>query len=170
MTKRTCSAVDCDKATRTGSADLCEAHYMKWYRYGTTEPRHPSRRRDIAGQRFGTLVAISYDGKAWFCQCDCGGTRLARINALLTIDYSYSAIHNRLKTDRGPASSHPCVDCGNKARHWSYDHTDENEHLGASGLSKGVAYSMDPDRYAPRCVPCHKTFDLAHIAATKVYG
>ena len=51
---------------------------------------HPSRRKDIAGQRFGRLVAIrsevrKRDGRPftwWLCQCDCGTRKWIVITAL----------------------------------------------------------------------------------------
>lgn len=38
-------------------------------------------------------------------------------------------------------------------------HAPEEQH--EYGLSTNpVAYSMNPDHYQPRCVPCHKRYDL----------
>lgn len=43
------------------------------------------RKRDIAGMRFGRLVAISsirvskYGDYEWLCECDCGNTKIARL-------------------------------------------------------------------------------------------
>lgn len=34
-------------------------------------------RYDITGQRFGRLVAVSYEPGKWLCRCDCGKTTLA---------------------------------------------------------------------------------------------
>src|SRR3954467_15274800 len=49
----------------------------------STEMNIPIGRRaiDIAGQRFGRLIALSYAGKGnngalWLCRCDCGGEKL----------------------------------------------------------------------------------------------
>lgn len=40
---------------------------------------------DLAGKRFGRLVAISYSGKGrWLCNCDCGNSKEIRSNALTT--------------------------------------------------------------------------------------
>lgn len=42
---------------------------------------------DIAGRRFGRLVALKYaHNKMWACQCDCGETKLIRSYSLLTGD------------------------------------------------------------------------------------
>jgi hypothetical protein len=50
------------------------------------------------------------------------------------------------------------IECGNEAEHWSYDHLDPNEQYGPDG-----AYTTDLTHYQPRCVSCHKTYDLAFV-------
>lgn len=69
---------------------------------------------------------------------------------------SYDDMHRRVKRARGSASGYPCVTCGGPARHWSYDHEDPAELTSEKG-----AYSTEPQHYVPRCVPCHKRYDLA---------
>lgn len=69
---------------------------------------------------------------------------------------TYSAVHQRLRKTRGPASKSVCVDCGEAAAQWSYDRSCPRERSAPEG-----PYSVDLDRYVPRCVPCHKMFDLA---------
>lgn len=71
---------------------------------------------------------------------------------------SYAAMHSRLNHRRGLARRRACVDCGQPARHWSYDHADPNEVTSASGLE----YSTEPAHYAPRCRSCHFAFDQAY--------
>ena len=68
---------------------------------------------------------------------------------------TYVAAHDRVRAIRGKASQFPCVDCGEKARDWSYDHEDENELVNP----KGHAYSPEPEHYFPRCKHCHTLFD-----------
>jgi hypothetical protein len=157
----------------------CRAHYFKLWRYGTPTPVHPPPAfEDLTGQRFGALTVVEREGKRWRCQCDCGGTTIAWLNNLksgnhLTCgdrathrrrpDAGYTAAHDRVTSDRGHARDYPCADCGGPARHWCYDRDDPNERL-AEGLSaRPVPYSLDPAYYTPRCVSCHKLFDLAHI-------
>lgn len=73
-------------------------------------------------------------------------------------DATNKAVHLRLRAQRGKAKSWMCVDCSCPALHWSYDHTDPDElHDEVKG-----PYSLDPDRYMPRCARCHKLFDLRH--------
>lgn len=71
---------------------------------------------------------------------------------------SYAAMHGRLNHRRGRARRHSCVDCGQPARHWSYDHADPNELTSPTGLE----YSTNLDHYQPRCRPCHEAFDKAY--------
>lgn len=69
---------------------------------------------------------------------------------------TYHAVHQRLRYQRGAASAHPCVSCGEQAAHWAYDHNDPSE-LVCPDLK--CRYSTDLERYQPMCVPCHKAFD-----------
>lgn len=73
---------------------------------------------------------------------------------------SYDGAHARVRRSRGKASDHKCVDCGRAACDWSYDHSDPNELYGAVGSKyDGIAYSLNPDHYQPRCKACHLAFD-----------
>lgn len=77
-------------------------------------------------------------------------------------DATYSAAHQRVRKLRGRASDAPCVDCGAAAAQWSYDRNDPNEKSGEY-QGRPTVYSTDADHYSPRCVPCHKRFDLAAL-------
>ena len=70
------------------------------------------------------------------------------------------AIHKRLSRARGPASAHPCIDCGKPADDWSYNNADPDELMGQVGDSV-CAYSLDLSNYDARCRPCHRIFDGA---------
>lgn len=173
MSNDTCCVDGCDRPVKRKS--LCYAHYMKNWRYGTPTPEHPPTWVDLRGQRFGTLVVQVRVGSKWSCLCDCGDSRLVSAGELnrtgerntcgadgrhLSGDVGYTAAHDRCRRVHGPIREHVCVDCGKQARHWSYNHDDPDELL-AHGLSaRPVAYSVDPAHYSPRCVPCHKRFDL----------
>lgn len=86
-----------------------------------------------------------------------GDPAVCKPNSTRKPDPAYRSVHSRLASDRGPARQYPCVDCGDQAQHWSYDHTDPAE-LRSPG---GQPYSLDPQRYKPRCVRCHIAFDRA---------
>lgn len=156
----------------------CYAHYMKAWRYGTPTPQHPSRIVDLTGSTFGLLTVVERQGKKWLCHCDCGATTLVRPGDLNRGTASscgstrlhrrqdsagYRAAHDRVYRDRGRAADHQCVDCGQPAHHWSYNHDDPDERTSRSLPTNGIAFSLKPDHYSPRCVPCHKTFDLNAI-------
>ena len=179
-----CTAKNCAKPVKR--AGLCYGHYMKQWRYGTPEPEHKSRYEDVSGRRFGTLVAISYNGNGnWLCECDCG----SRVTRALSADLkrrkrptcgngmcrrdevpSYAAVHQRLVNDLGQASRYECADCPAGARQWSYDHQDSEELHSLDEATLGIAYSADQGHYQPRCVPCHKRFDLSHQNGTHLAG
>lgn len=186
-----CTVADCMKRARSRSAELCPMHYHRLYRYGTLETtkalvergeRPPAQvRTELRGQRFGTLTVLEPDGEYWECQCDCGEKRRTRIGDLnrtgdastcgikanhLSDTADYSAAHTRVRNLRGSAADFRCVDCGRQAYHWSYDHADPDERTSRAERTVGVAFSLNPCHYQPRCVPCHKTFDLGRINGT----
>jgi hypothetical protein len=71
---------------------------------------------------------------------------------------TYIAMHNRMRKRLGLASAHMCAEqCGNRALHWSYDHTDSNDKIDAS---TGLIYSVDMTHYTARCAKCHKRLDI----------
>lgn len=192
----TCTVEECEKPARSRTAKLCPMHYHRLYRYGTLErtttlvargertlpPSHPRQPQHNPGDVIGTLTLIHRDGTHWVCRCTCGETRRATAGELnrtgeqntcgtkvnhLSDTAEYGAAHGRVRTRRGPASNHACADCGEPAQHWSYDHLDPNERISSRGESKGCAYSLVVDHYQPRCVPCHKRYDLDMINGTR---
>lgn len=174
MTNATCSLPDCPKPMKR--AGFCYGHYMKNWRYGTPAPDFGPGWEDIRGQRFGTLVVVERVDHRWRCDCDCGRTRLVSAGDLnrhgdastcgdrrthRRLDMAgYTAAHQRCRSDRGRVQGHPCVDCGKQAQHWSYNHDDPDELLAYDLSAHPVAYSLKSEHYSPRCVSCHKRFDL----------
>lgn len=142
---------------------------------------HRTRLQDLTGKRFGTLVALDRDLNAstrrghWRCQCDCGAIKTVRA-AYLTSGISstcgdravhpaapngmgrphYMTAHNRLRSQRGPASDHSCVDCGATAVHWSLDPQPGHVVYTVDGQ---YPFSDDVMAYRPRCAACHFYFD-----------
>lgn len=179
MQDTTCSVDRCDNPVKR--CGFCYGHYMKNWRYRTPTPTFEPQHADIAGQRFGRLVVIRREPSIWVCRCDCGATVRAGTHHLQKRgqsscaacaafsrrrdDAGYGAAHDRVRRERGSATLHRCVDCGTGARHWSYDHGDPEELTAVVPGGYEVAYSLDPDHYAPRCVPCHKRFDLGRLDA-----
>ncbi|MBF4625532.1 hypothetical protein [Clavibacter sp. VKM Ac-2872] len=157
---------------------MCASHYMRKWRYGDPLHTPPRPYRDLTGLRFGDLIVTSrVDSDSWSAACTCGATTTARTGdlnrgAALTCGdrrahrrtaTTYHAVHDRLTVDRGRAAEHDCADCGGPAAQWSYDHADPDE-LAAEDIKGRPLYSLDPDHYQPRCVPCHKVLDLHHAA------
>lgn len=180
-----CPVDGCTKAAyRKG---YCYAHYMKDWRYGTPTPKHEPTWMDVRGQRFGTLTVTSERiGRFWVCACDCGETTLRDVGNLRIIgdgntcgtpgkhyytdEPGYTAAHQRVKRIHGSASQHSCIDCNESAYHWSYDHMDADELTYEYEPGKLIAYSAKPEHYHPRCVPCHKRYDLDRIDSALAMG
>lgn len=69
---------------------------------------------------------------------------------------SYAAVHGSIREERGPASTHPCFDCGGVARDWSYQYNGSPEIVDP----RGRRYADDVwGCYVPRCGRCHAAFD-----------
>lgn len=76
---------------------------------------------------------------------------------------SYGNAHKQVVKAKGKASLYRCINCPELARHWSYDHLDHDEHFDSQ---RGLAYSMQPRHYRPRCVKCHQAHDARfHLAS-----
>lgn len=70
----------------------------------------------------------------------------------------YAAAHIRVQVAKGAAAEHACVDCGLGASDWSYEGGDLDELVEIiNGYPR--RYSLDPDRYQPRCRSCHRIKD-----------
>jgi hypothetical protein len=162
-----CRVDGCDRHPNRLRGTICETHYCRIRRTGTTDPRPP----------LPPIQPCSVDG------CDtpararthglCGKHREAQrrwgdptINKAgwaRRDDPGYRAAHRRVARSKGPASRHACP-CGAPAAHWAYDHQDPDQRIGQAGAEgEGLPYSLDPSHYRPRCVPCHKTEDLARL-------
>lgn len=173
-----CAVDDCTKDAYR--KEYCYAHYMKAWRYGTPTPQHEPAWTDLRGQRFGTLTVTEHrDGRFWVCACDCGEYARRTTNALTqygdastcatpgkhyySAEPGYTAAHDRVKRLHGSASEHRCIQCDSQAYHWSYDHMDPDELEYEYAPGKLIAYSAKVEHYHPRCVPCHKRYDLDRI-------
>lgn len=62
---------------------------------------------------------------------------------------TYAAVHLRLTRQRGPASTHTCVDCGKPARDWSWNRTGPS--MSGPRYGKQVTWGTDLADYSPRC-------------------
>lgn len=173
-----CAVEGCSKEVRR-RGPYCYPHYMKNWRYGTPTPVHAKFRKDLTGERFGKLVVLEHAGSGmWKCVCDCGVEVVKRTGDLNRTEKptcsvgslcrradvtSYSGAHDRIRRDRGSASEYDCVDCGRQASQWSYNHSDFDELYSAEKASFGLPFSLDVGNYDPRCIPCHKRFDIDRL-------
>jgi rubredoxin len=73
----------------------------------------------------------------------------------------YRAAHTRVQAARGHATAYRCEGCGGPAVDWAYRHDDPAELVDVVN-GKPRHYSLDSDRYAPLCRPCHRRLDHAH--------
>lgn len=185
-----CTVDGCEREATRRRRTWCEMHYYRARRTGTTEliQRTSPKGRPIKAQRR-QRGQCSVEGcelidagphrmcaKHWtrvqrhgspdvvIHQRDRNLPRRERSRHWTGDDASYFAIHQRLRYQRGPARTHVCVDCGNHARQWSYQRTGGP----SQRESPEGPYSVDLDDYVPRCVPCHKKFDLAHLGRTTI--
>lgn len=76
----------------------------------------------------------------------------------------YRAAHMRITAERGRAAEQACIDCGEQAADWSYNHDDDDEIIADDATHAGMAYSLDPQHYSSRCRTCHRAHDLEHAA------
>ena len=85
-------------------------------------------------------MAVRGPNRGRFCSRSC----VQQSRPIRTDTPTYGARHYRVRTTRGNAASHPCVDCGNPAYDWSQIHGTKGE---------------EPEHYAARCRPCHRLYD-----------
>ena len=172
VTDTTCAIADCGYPTRW--QDLCNAHSVRLLRTG--ERGGPVRRR---GPKAAKLCGADRCTSPHYCGGYCtrhyqqiqkrGAIEPPRITGAEHASWqgdeiTYRTAHNRVEGAYGPARSRVCIDCSSPADHWSYNHTDMDEKVSDGGQP----YSTDVTNYSPRCVPCHKRFDLARIDAMPV--
>ena len=174
MPDRSCSVGDCSRPTRSARAELCNTHYFRVRRTGSTGPaeiwdrqRKPCAMDDCDEQAAGYgycnrhYLRVRSHGDPTYVTPRTGETASRwRGDAV-----GYHGAHDRVRDNRGSASRFACIGCGQAALHWAYDHADPDELLDPEG-----PYSAKVEHYQPMCVPCHKRFDLARIATQRSAG
>lgn len=171
-----CTIDGCHNRSRSTANPHCEKHYYRLRRNGTLDDPEVITGTCIAngcekaatsgGKLFG-LGAMGYCRKHFLRLRNRGDVNFEfkgeRSHFWTGDAATASAVHQRVRAARGSASSWCCTDCARPAEHWSYDHTDQEERFDAE---KGP-YSLDIDRYFPRCVRCHKRFDMDYLLAKR---
>lgn len=168
MPDRTCSVDGCER--KPLAKGLCKAHYERQRRNGTPggavgPPRfyRPVPACSVEGcdrpHKTNGYCGMHYQRwRKW------GDASICKPRAQFGAEHpcwkgdavGYLGAHHRVERAKGRADSHRCVDCGEPAAAWSYDHLDPNERHGGKGK---WPYSTSPDHYQPRCHGCHNRFD-----------
>lgn len=171
-----CSIDGCDRQIHNGRG-WCRMHYFRWRRSG--DPGEAAHRKRTKRLPECIVDGCSNPDQSAPGYCSMHYTRLKRHGSIEVCippeeirrrrgaanrnwvgdAVGYGAAHERIRRRRGPARDYVCVDCGVVAQHWSYDHADPNQKI-----ENGMLYSVDIDHYEPRCIPCHKVFDLTFLA------
>lgn len=166
MEDPTCVVPDCSRKRRSARSRHCEAHYYRLRRSGSLDLKPRPVRGACTVDECGRIAA-TIGG-----MCGMHAQRVKKHGDPTVVlyvkgevadahpswrgaDITYSGAHSRVRAARGAARGPRCVDCDAPAKHWSYSHDDPNELVSDEG-----PYSADVEHYAPRCVSCHKTFDL----------
>lgn len=185
--RKKCDVDGCEKPARTGRAAHCPMHYHRLYRNKPLGDATPKKRTAKLPECV-IVGCINPDKTSGYCSMH--AARIARHGDPHTViasnerdlptgtrhhnwagtDAGYGAAHDRVKRLHGPAREQACTTCGGAAAHWSYDHTDPDERHEIVRGGYLVAYSTNPDHYSPRCVPCHKRYDLDRIDSTPPTG
>jgi hypothetical protein len=133
-----CTVDGCSRAHL--ALGYCKRHYRALKSYG--DPLHVQVRKASQEPRLRTGPRRGPDAPNWVSDDD----------------VQYATAHDRIRRVKGRASEHRCVDCGGSAKEWSYIGGAPDERV---GQYQGVLFkfSLDQDFYAPRCVPCHRSFD-----------
>lgn len=150
---RTCSLEGCDRKHQ--GRGYCDTHLQRFIKYGDPGPA------EIEARRPGATCSVEgcegpHRGRGY---CDKHYQRWVKYGDPLgakTPAATYSAIHFRLRKERGRAGGMTCVRCGGPAVQWAYDHTDPDERWDPAS---GLPFSLDLDRYQPLCLSCHRRLD-----------
>jgi hypothetical protein len=171
--RTTCTVDGCERKPRTRFAEWCNTHYFRVRRTGSAgsaeiwdKRRTPCRVEDCDRLACGKGFCDRHIQR-WRRWGD--PSRVAppatgpRHWAWSNHAIGYGTAHDRVRRARGSARNQTCQRCTNPARHWAYDHSDPNERQ----THDGIPFSVDPNRYIPLCVPCHKRMDLARLEVTR---
>jgi hypothetical protein len=168
---RTCSVTDCNRPHH--GRGFCLKHYFRQYKPGTARiyPERGACAVEDCGRPHHARGWCNTHHNRWL---HTGSPLVVRPAGCTTLgpdhpswqgsNISYTGAHLRVRSARGSAAQHSCVDCGETAAQWSYDHLDPDEIVGDG--ARPSAYSAKPEHYHPRCIPCHAAFDKARRDAS----
>lgn len=161
-----CSVVVCEEPVK--GRGLCKAHYQRLLDKG--DPGTSPIRKKKPGSKCSVVDCDRVHYARFFCRAhylrgQVGAATASPIAAHIKPDdeVTYHALHKRLFAKRGPASAHPCRNCGTQAAHWAYQHNDADE---KTDPETGMPYSLDmTGSYEPMCHSCHIIFDRSLVSA-----
>lgn len=166
----TCAIEGCEKPR--GWREWCKNHGWRWRKYG--DPEAPLRKPGIDYQVAATCQVDGCDTRAhahkycskhltrWKKHGDPNHIEPIRGRPWKGDQPTWGAIHKRLSRKFGPAKTHPCVDCGETAREWSYLGGCPDE-LMEEVKGSTLRYSENLWLYVPRCVQCHRVNDKSWV-------
>lgn len=129
---------------------------------GEAEPRRKPSGRNV--RRVTVLCAcgvervVDVDNLRTGNTTSCGCSRRAPRPARRAEHVTYGGWHERLGRDRGPATAHACVGCGQFAAEWSLDEHQADD-LVEDRDGWPLRYALDAERYSARCITCHRQHD-----------
>ena len=159
----TCSVPGCSRSLNSHDArGMCQAHYLRWKKYGDTGGAQIKEYRP--GLQCSVPDCARKAKAGGLCNSHYEQRRLTgRVGPIrkwsLTGQSRYTTAHVRIRKAKGPASAHPCVHCGVPAQQWAYDHSDPDAQSEVRSDGSCLIFSVDPDRYIPLCIRCHRAFD-----------
>jgi hypothetical protein len=165
MSASPCSVDGCGRAVVCRG--FCDPHYKRWHRHGDPGPAEIlTRRADCSvpgcarphfGQGYCKTHNYRFRENGDPLRTRRPGAKPGERNHQWLGDaVEYAAVHRRLQVDRGPATEHPCIDCGGAASDWAYQHSDPAERRCPT---TGLLYTTDLQHYAPMCRSCHLRLD-----------
>lgn len=163
MSDRTCSIDGCER--QRVARGWCKLHHRRWLTYG--DPTFILVERRLAPTDGLCVVqdcTQPHLARGWcrthylrWWKHGSPEARYSLIGQWQKDEVSYSGAHHRIYQARGSASQFSCGQCKQRADEWAYDHECPDQR---ADETSGLPYSLNPERYAPMCRPCHRQFDL----------
>lgn len=154
----------CGREAKRLKGTLCEAHYYRQRRTGTTgaaEIADGTRGCSVEGcdgkHRARGLCDKHYQRLKSYGTTELLGLPSGENHPKWAGDnVGYWGAHIRVRKYRGKASEYTC-ECGNQAEQWAAIHEK------CESAEDGMPYSSDWNNYKPMCIGCHKKMDLEQI-------